>query len=572
MTRMIRGSVLLAACVGLWSCASDPTADGAGVATKITALPSVVFIKQDSSQLIAFAAQDKYGAEVPAQWTLTGTSPLFTVALDSSFRPVYNTDGTLTLPDSQTEVRATITGTALGVTGFTAKAAGLSADVTVNVVPGTLHATFSPANPAPGEVVTMTMPPTLLLTDSSTISFPVSQKDTANHSVVSLVIAGDHKSATFIPAPTVDTTATVTNVVNLDVPTLKPVTVNTETKVTGTQAGTVNGFLPAVITPASSAASPNATGSITVTLNPAYAFATVAPTSAFSFAGQTAPILTGFSADSTAATLDVGPNVQQALKATSVTFKNAPQFVYDLISADSVFTPTISSFDATLSNYMPDLVEPIVLTAAAGYSFSSTAIPTWGSAGEGRVLSRTATTLTVQPQPGSAGAPTVVSGVISNLYPAFQIKVPAILPSPLAMQSGIAPSPFTGTDAYATAPLIGPNGIMDAGTWGGTADCGIYCQIYTITVTAGQKVNFTLGWDNNDDLGLYFLDSTFAVLPGVKGSYTGIYACDYYGKGGAEACTVTFPDAGTYYLEVDSYGPVYSAPVPSASWINMGIN
>ena len=113
MTRMIRGSVLLAACVGLWSCSSDPTADEAGVPFKVIALPSVVFIKQDSSQLISFQLVDEFDGQIPENWTFTSSSPNFTVAMDSSYRPVYNPDGTLTLPELQTEVRVTITGAAL---------------------------------------------------------------------------------------------------------------------------------------------------------------------------------------------------------------------------------------------------------------------------------------------------------------------------------------------------------------------------------------------------------------------------------------------------------------------------
>ena len=151
MTRMIRGSVLLAACVGLWSCSSDPTADEAGKPFKIVSLPSVVFIKQDSSQLVAFQLLDELDGQIPETWTLSGNTANFNVALDSSFRPVYNSDGTLTLPEKQTEVRATITGTALGISSFTVSAGGKTLTIPVNVIPGTLYATFTPANPAPGD-------------------------------------------------------------------------------------------------------------------------------------------------------------------------------------------------------------------------------------------------------------------------------------------------------------------------------------------------------------------------------------------------------------------------------------
>ena len=54
MTRMIRSSVLLAACLGLWSCTSDPTADEAGVPTAIVASPAVAFVTKGASELVKF--------------------------------------------------------------------------------------------------------------------------------------------------------------------------------------------------------------------------------------------------------------------------------------------------------------------------------------------------------------------------------------------------------------------------------------------------------------------------------------------------------------------------------------
>ena len=43
MMRTIRSSVILAACVGIWSCSGDPTADEADVPVGILADPGVVF-------------------------------------------------------------------------------------------------------------------------------------------------------------------------------------------------------------------------------------------------------------------------------------------------------------------------------------------------------------------------------------------------------------------------------------------------------------------------------------------------------------------------------------------------
>ena len=296
--------------------------------TKIVALPAVVFVKQDSSQLISLQLVDELDGQIPETWTFTASSPNFTVAMDSSYRPVYNSDGTLTLPEEQTEVRVTVTGTALGISNFTASAGGKTLAVQVNVVPGNLYATFSPANPNPGDTVTMTMPPTLRLSPTSAVTFP------GNVAPIIIDRAPDSLSLRFINAPTTDTTAVVTLVSNTEFPTIAPVTLTTKTKVTGSQSGTWTGKLPATL-------SPLVAGQLTVTLNSAYAFK-CDPTcgnalpSVFTFPTQTAPTVASVSADSTVAVLNVGPNVASPLQVTRVTFKGAPQFEYTLVSADSV--------------------------------------------------------------------------------------------------------------------------------------------------------------------------------------------------------------------------------------------
>lgn len=561
MTRMIRGSVLLAACAALWSCTSDPTADEAGKPYQIVATPAVVFVVQDAEELVGFRLEDQLGGTLAESWTIDAASPNFTVAFDSTYRPVYNTDGTLTLPEAQTEIRATITGVALGIDSFTVTAGGKSTTVRVSVTPGVLHATFAPANPTPGQVVTMTMPPSLRLTPASTITFP------GNLNPVSLVIAPDSLSATFIPAPTTDTTATVSGVWNTDLPTVAAATYSTGDKVTGTQSGTWNGKLPATITPASSPGSPVA-GSITVTLNPAYAFKCNATCgnalpSVFSFPTQTAPINPSVSADSTVTSLSVGPNVTSPLQVTRITFKGAPQFEYTLVSADSVYSPVITSFPGTLSVANPQIGQAITLTAGAGFSFA-TALGTVGFAlnPNAIITARTSSTITMYPYPGSSGSPNSVTGVISSSAPAFQLTLPGVLTAPLAMQATIAPG-MAGTDAFATAPLLSPGqGVVDAASFG-CVGCGVNgfdAQVYQYTFATAGSRTFTLTYNNNSDLGLYF-QSTPGGPPVVT------TACDAHPNGSGaqpETCTATFP-AGTYYLNVEDFSPAYGDPSPT--WI-----
>jgi len=159
MTRLIRGSVVLAACVGILSCTGgDPTVGSPGTPDKIVALPGVVFVNAGQSQLISFQLLDDNTGQIPTSWSVGATPPEFSVAIDSSFRPVYNPDGSLTLPSEQTEMRATITGLAAGAAQFTVSASGKSLVIPVYVVPVAFNPTVTPAAAVLLDTVTVTAP------------------------------------------------------------------------------------------------------------------------------------------------------------------------------------------------------------------------------------------------------------------------------------------------------------------------------------------------------------------------------------------------------------------------------
>ena len=123
------------------------------------------------------------------------------------------------------------------------------------------------------------------------------------------------------------------------------------------------------------------------------------------------------------------------------------------------------------------------MTPGAGFSFNTTlGTVTWG-AGNAIVTARTAGSITLYPIPGSAGSPSAVTGVIAASAPAFQLTIPAVLGSPLAMLGTVAPG-IAGTDAFATAPFIVGQGVVDAATFGciGCGVNGFDAQIYQITV------------------------------------------------------------------------------------------
>jgi hypothetical protein len=192
---MIRSSVLLAASLGLWSCSGDQLADEAGVPTAIIATPTVAFVTQGETKLIKFGLVDELGGLIPSSWAIGASPAEFTVTFDSTFRVVYNSDGTLTLPDNQSEVRATITALSAGSGSFTVSASGVSLDVPISILPANVPATFNTTTPQIGEDLVLTMPAGLTLLADATYS----AGDAAPPIVVSQ--ASDGSSVTLLVAP-----------------------------------------------------------------------------------------------------------------------------------------------------------------------------------------------------------------------------------------------------------------------------------------------------------------------------------------------------------------------------------
>jgi hypothetical protein len=196
MTRLIRGSVVLAACVGVLSCTGgDPTSGSPGTPDKIVALPGIVFVNAGSTQLISFQLLDDNTGQIPTTWSVGATPAGFNVAIDSTFRPVYNPDGSLTLPSEQTELRATITGLIPSSGSFVISASGKSLTIPVTVIHAVLPATFNTTTPDIGQELVLTMPAGLSLQAGATYS--------ATGAAAPIVVsqAADGSSATLLVAP-----------------------------------------------------------------------------------------------------------------------------------------------------------------------------------------------------------------------------------------------------------------------------------------------------------------------------------------------------------------------------------
>jgi len=171
MNRNVRSSVLLAACLGLWSCTSDPTGDLGGTPDHLIATPSSIFVEQGDTEIIEVQLYDEQGGQLPTSFTVANASANIDVTVDDEFLPEYDADGNLVTPAEVTKLRVNVTGVSAASTSFTVSASGLSVDIPVKVVPTSLAATVSNATPDIGEELVVTMPAGLTFDADATFTF-----------------------------------------------------------------------------------------------------------------------------------------------------------------------------------------------------------------------------------------------------------------------------------------------------------------------------------------------------------------------------------------------------------------
>jgi hypothetical protein len=131
---------------------------------------------------------------------------------------------------------------------------------------------------------------------------------------------------------------------------------------------------------------------------------------------------------------------------------------------------------------------------------------------------------------------------------------------------GPAITALAGTDAINTAPdvVIPADGttvpftLTDVGPFHNSADCtdntGFPCRIYKFTLATARSFDISTSWDNDADLGFYFVDASNSDVGGT---------CDAHGQGPTGhfegPCTVDLP-AGTYFMQVVTFAPAYPPP------------
>jgi hypothetical protein len=204
MKRLLRSSVLLAACVGLWSCTNDPTGDLGGKPTKLAATPSSLFITQDSTKLVDVELLDEQGAAIPASFSVASQDPGVTVTADDEFRPEYNAEGVLFVPDEVTKLRLNVTGVSATSTTVNVSAGRVTLEIPVRVVPTNFDAAVSDAAPDGGESIILTAPAGFAFLADAGVTFETGGD--------ALVLSNTGTDLTILPVPGSTGTATVSNV------------------------------------------------------------------------------------------------------------------------------------------------------------------------------------------------------------------------------------------------------------------------------------------------------------------------------------------------------------------------
>lgn len=198
MNRVMRGTVVFAAALGVISCGSDPTGDLRNGIDHLVATPSAVFVKADSTRNVDIVAVDEQGNALGTSFSLGAVGSGISVVADDSFNLVYDKNGHLVPPKNWTRARYNVTATAPNASAtFVVTAGGKSITVPVRIIPDTAAAltlAVSSNTPNLGDTVTVTAPAGFLFTPASTISV-------SGAAIVNLGPSADSTQIKFIPGP-----------------------------------------------------------------------------------------------------------------------------------------------------------------------------------------------------------------------------------------------------------------------------------------------------------------------------------------------------------------------------------
>jgi hypothetical protein len=562
--------VPLFALLVLVGCNSEPTEDLRNGPTELVATPTQLFIELGGIKTVDVGAVDDQGNPIDLAYEVTATGAGISVRRDTSFLPIFVDDSTLRAPAIGPRFRFIVEGTGYAASSFTVTAGNLEIVIPVQVVPQLGFAgTFDNPTPALGDVVTLTAAPGTAFTDTAelrilgvpdtllvdTVSTAPLVVDTIPVHPVIVARGENGSSLSFLAPPNVNGPIVVAGgVTSASAPgvVFSPATDATlQTPLFDTVDVTFSTTAPALAQ--------------TVTMTVPEPLVRLVVDSII-FPGQVPGSREGdpqnimVAPDSGSLTFDTPPNIDGS--GTVVNFAFPGGFRVALPTRPSVTAPNIgTTIDATFSNQTPAVLEPVTLTAPAGFTFDDTTNVTIGG-NLAITQSNTGNAVTVLPIPGSAGVASI-DGVVPAAAPDNILTM-------LTVQTVTAPplTPLEGTDDPATAPLIPtPGTTADVGSFAAT-DCGglsaFPCQVYRVSFAAPTNLTFTLEGSNAADLGLYFLNA--ADLTDAD------QFCDALGRASPpESCPLSF-DPGDYILMVINFGPAYAENDPNPAFIQLTIN
>lgn len=337
MKRWLRGSVVLATAVGMWSCSGDPTDSFRGGPSRIVATPASLFLSEGETKGVIVQAQDDQGDPLAVTFD-TAMGPGITVVEDATFLPSNG------LP-IQGQTRYLITATTFVGTTFTVTAGETSLVIPVKSLPTTFAGTFSNPTPALGDTVTLTAPAGITFGAETGITFP----GAAGEPVIT-GISADSTVLSFLPAPGTDTAAAVSGLKLTFAPGVPVDTLVTTTKIT----------TPAIteVAAAFSSTTPAVNQAVTVTAA-GYVFL---PTAAVIFGVDTATVV-AIAADSSSIDFVANPGTTGIPTLSGVALSFLPAVPLTLPATTSV---TVSSTVPTLAGTATPVTAPTVAIPAAG--------------------------------------------------------------------------------------------------------------------------------------------------------------------------------------------------------------
>ncbi len=466
----LKGRSVVFGALAVLACSGDPTGNES-TPTEITANPDVVFVTQGDSQAVIVSVVDEDGQILQAEPAVTNVGAGIAVSLDPTFQAV-TTENPI-----RRQTRFFVKGVDLANTSFTITAEGLTKDIEVTSVPGSLSATVTDSLPALGDTVTLTAPPGTFFGETSTLTF-----DGAAPQVVSQ----DATQITFIPFPNIDGPAVITGVGVASNPALTfdlatPFRIKTDSIADiGTNVAPATPALGATVTlvlPTDLRLIPESLASLNIAGNG------VLPRDAV------------LSPDSTTITFVPPPSADSFVVLNGIVHRNLPQYPLLLTTTAKVTTPVIDSIPANLSTTAPGANETVTLTVTDGsFAIDPTATVAVGADASPAVFSRTANSITFIPTPGSTGPITVTGVTVAGFSLTLPAKAPAITVGALAAAAG-TDDPSTAPDVPVPAAVGEASAFFDIPDFTATVD-----HFYKINVPSAGNYALTVDWDIGDDI------------------------------------------------------------------------